>query len=174
MKLSELNEYIQTIAALGAIIALVAVGLEIRQSNRIATQQALSDNWSIWIEGTIGLIEAGVSTTLAKSMSNPDDLTLEEKIELNQYLEVWVNSYHHNYYVMYFDDRSERAVWILEEIEAAAGSVFGSRFTRAWLQKNRYYLDAEIFDAIQRGLKDLPFGSDLEYYREIDALAEAI
>ena len=45
MKLSEFNEYIQTIAALGAIIALFAVGFEIRQSNRMATQQALSDNW---------------------------------------------------------------------------------------------------------------------------------
>jgi hypothetical protein len=174
MKLSEFNEYIQTVAALGAIIALVAVGFEIRQSNRMATQQALSDNWSIWIEGTVGLIEAGVSATLAKSMSSPDDLTLEEKIELNQYLDVWISSYQHNYYQMYFDDRSERAEWILGELEEVARDVFGNRFSRAWLQKNRYMMEPEMFDAIQRGLKDVPLGSDLEYYREIDALAAAI
>lgn len=174
MKFSELNEYIQTLAALGAIIALVAVGFEIRQSNRIATQQAISANWSNWIESSIGLIEAGVSATLAKSMSNPDDLTLEEKIVLDQYLEAWVYQYEHDYNVLYFDDRSELAVGILETLVEEARTVFGSRFSRAWLQKNSYWITAEVLDAIQRGLKDVSLGSDLEYYREIDALAAAI
>ncbi len=44
MKLSDLNEYIQTLAALAAIIALVGVAYEIRNSNRLAIQQATSAN----------------------------------------------------------------------------------------------------------------------------------
>ncbi len=174
MKLSELNEYIQTIAALGAIIALVAVGLEIQQSNRIATQQAISSNWTNWIQTSVGLIEAGVSATRAKSMSNPKDLTLEEKIDLDEYLKAWVYLSEHDYNVLSLDDRSDLIVGVMEEIEEEARNIFGSRFSRAWLQLNRNWMSEEVFDAIQRGLKDVPLGSDLEYYREIDALAATL
>ncbi|MEH6586172.1 MAG: hypothetical protein V7720_06420 [Halioglobus sp.] len=174
MKLSELNDYIQTIAALGAIIALVAVGFQIQQSNRIATQEAVSNNWSNWIQTSVGLIESGISATRAKSMSNPDDLTLEEKIDLDEYLTVRISLYEHDYNVLSLDDRSRRAVWILEELEEQATVIFGSRFDRAWLEKNSFWMDTEVFDAIQRGLEDAPLGSDLEYYREIDALAATL
>ena len=51
MKLSNFNEYLQTTAAIGAIIALLAVGYEIRQSNRIA----LSEQELSWVGHIIAL-----------------------------------------------------------------------------------------------------------------------
>ena len=174
MKLSGLNEYIQTAAALGAILGLIIVGFELRQSNRIATQQAVSNNWSNWISSTIAEIESGVSKTRAKSMTNPDDLTLEEKINLDLLLQAYVYTYHHDYEVLYWDNSSELAEAVLEELVRDVPIMFGSRFSRAWLQENKHWMNTDIVTAIERGLKDAPVGSDLEYYRRIDALAATL
>jgi hypothetical protein len=174
MKLSGLNEYIQTAAALGAILGLIIVGFELRQSNRIATQQAVSNNWSNWISSTIAEIESGVSKTRAKSMTNPDDLTLEEKINLDLLLQVYVYAYHHDYTVLYWDNSSELAEEVLEELVRDVPIMFGSRFSRAWLQENKHWMNTDIVTAIERGLKDAPVGSDLKYYGRIDALAATL
>ncbi|MEH6587915.1 MAG: hypothetical protein V7720_15250 [Halioglobus sp.] len=174
MRLSDFNEYIQTMAALGAIIALIAVGYEIRQSNRIASQQAVSATWTNWIDTTVAEIESGISTTLAKSMTNPDDLALEEKIDLNSFLQAFVYKYHHDYEVLYMDDNPVLVARILEEVVMDAPIIFGSRFSRAWLQENRSWMVPEIIEAIDRSLKDIPVGSDLEYYRRIDTLAATL
>jgi hypothetical protein len=174
MKLSSLNEYIQTAAALGAILGLIIVGFEIRQSNRIATQQAVSNNWSNWIASSIAEIESGVSKTRAKSMANPDDLTLEEKINLDLLLQTYVYAFHHDYTVLYWGDSSDLAEAVLGELVSDVPIMFGSRFSRAWLQENMHWMNPDIIAAIEQGLKDAPIGSDLEYYRRIDALAATL
>ena len=66
MKLSDVNEYIQTLAGLGALVALMAVGWEIREGNRIASQQAASVSWIQWIETASADLESGIARVQAK------------------------------------------------------------------------------------------------------------
>ena len=171
MKLSDFNEYLQTVAALGAIVALLVVGYEIRESNRIATQQALSSNWSNWIEQSMGDIESGVSRTLAKSRLRPGELTLAEKIDLDFYLTGYLYAWHHDYYVLLWDTEVALSEDILTDLEEDAPLYFDTAFSRAWLQENKSWIDPQLFKAIERGLSGVALGSAVEYYRRIDALA---
>ncbi len=64
MKLSQFNDYLQTLATLGAVLGLLLVGYEVRQSNRIASSDLSSAIWSNWIESSTLSIYMPLSTSL--------------------------------------------------------------------------------------------------------------
>ncbi len=174
MKISELNEYLQTLAAFGAIIALITVGYEIRQSNRIATQQALSANWSNWLDHANSSIESKVSDVIVKSMTAEDEMSLEDKVDLDFYLSSWFYLHHHDYISLQYDNEVELTKYILQDIAGDAPTVLSSRFSRAWFSKNKYWMDPEIVNAVEEAIAKSPVGSGLKYYRDIDTQAETI
>ena len=174
MKLAELNEYLQTFAAMGAIVALLAVGYEIRQSNRIATQQTLSNNWSNWLEHAGNSVDSGIAQTIAKSMTAPDELSLEEKIDLDFYLSAWMYAHHHDYLSLLYDSETELSEFILQDIAGEAPSILGSSFARAWFFKNTFWMAEDIVRTVEVAIADYPVGSGLAYYLSIDALAETL
>jgi hypothetical protein len=174
MKLSELNEYIQTMAGLGALVALMAVGYEIREGNRIASQQAASVSWIQWIESTSSDLESGISGILAKAALSPDELTLEEKMDLDLLLQRRIYVYSHDYFVQVWEADPDAVEETLNEVEADAAVVFGSRFSRAWIRLNVDWITPELFEAIERGLESAPITSGLDYFQSIDEIAAAL
>ncbi|WP_439107312.1 hypothetical protein [Congregibacter sp.] len=80
MNLSNLNDYLQTLATVGAIIGLLMVGYQVSESNRIASQQMASSAFNLWTQAAISEVESGVLNTVAKSLTNPDELTLTDKL----------------------------------------------------------------------------------------------
>ena len=173
MKLSDINHFVQTAAALGALVALLALGYEIRQSNRIALHEATSANWTNWINFMGYKMESRISLTIAKSMKNPVELTLTEKIDLDAYLQQFTYVYHHDYGVLGWGDE-ELAESILVDLQSEVGAAFGNAFSRAWFQENRSWMFPEIADVIEREIKKHPIGSDMDYYERIDSLAANI
>ena len=176
MKFLAINEYLQTLATLGAIVGLLAVAYEIQQSNRVAQSENIADVWGQWISTSTALIESEIAETRAKAMTSPEKLTLAEKIDLDLYLQNWVYLYQHNLGSALFlgiDSESEVA-FLEEEISKEAPRTFGSSWSRAWLVENKYWIYPNVFEAIKRGLEGAPAGSDLDYYNRIDALAANI
>ena len=176
MKFLAINEYLQTLATLGAIVGLIAVAYEIQQSNRVAVSENAADNWSQWVSTSTALIESEIAVTRAKAMTSPEELTLAEKINLDLYLKNRIYLYSHNIESVNFlgiDSEDQKTV-LLGELTIEAPSVFGSAWSRAWLVENKYWMPPHVFEAIERGLEDVPLGSDLEYYNRIDALAGTI
>ena len=178
MKFLAINEYLQTLATLGAIVGLIAVAYEIQQSNRVAISENTAENWSQWISTSTALMESDIAVTRAKAMTTPEELTLAEKIDLDLYLQNWVYLYSHNTDSLYLlgvdTEASSDFTDLFEEISAEAPAIFGSSWSRAWLAENKGWIWPEIFEAIERGLEGVPVGSDLEYYNRIDALAATI
>jgi hypothetical protein len=171
-----MNEYVQTGAAVVAIMGIFLLGYEVRQGNRTALSSQLSNNWSLWVETRPALIESGVGAIIAKAMHNPDALTLAEKINLGWYLESWINLYHQN--IIASVELGLDADWVesllADEIAAEAPNIFGSRWSRAWLDENKEWMMPEVIAALEKGLRDAPIGSDLDYYERIDARAAAV
>ena len=87
MKLPQLNEYLQTLATIGAIAGLVLVAYEVRQSNNFAISEAVSRNYSNGLSRQLSLLDAQIAETLEKAMTRQaSELTLTEKIDLkNRY-----------------------------------------------------------------------------------------
>jgi hypothetical protein len=176
MKPNQINEYVQTVAAVFAIAGILLLGYELRQSNRIAISEDASVSWGHWINTSTAWIESDIASVRAKSMQNPDALSLEEKIDLDWYLQSWVSLYLHNFATTYdlgIDSEAELRT-MLEEVSQEAPQVLGGRWARGWLEENEFWIYPPVLEAIQRGLKDAPIGSDRDYYDRIDALAAAL
>ena len=174
MKLSEINEYLQTLATLGALVGLLVVAYEVRQSNTIAVADSTSAVWTNWTASSMSLMDSGFSKTRAKSMTIPEDLTLPEKIDLDFYLQGWVSSYMLDLEAMYVLDEDDFIPYLYEEAAQEAPRIFGSRFSRGWLQENKHWIAPDLVKAIEDSLKDAPIGSDLEYYARIDLFGAAL
>jgi hypothetical protein len=85
MKLSEINEYAQTVAVVLAIAGIVFVGLQVQQSNRFADADFISDFYDTQMALKSADIDSGIYATVAKSIEAPSQLTVGELLELNAY-----------------------------------------------------------------------------------------
>ncbi len=128
-----------------------------------------------WIESSTALIDSGATTAIAKSMEAPEELTLEDKVNLDLYLQSWTYGYIHDFEASYLlDDSFDQMKYTLMEASIEAPKIFGSRFSRAWLQENSNWIPEPLVEAITRGLKGVPIGSGLAYYKRIDEAAAGI
>ena len=82
-----------------------------------------------------------------------------------------------DFYPIASDSGIEEAVAFLLEIASAdAPQVFGSKFARGWLEKNqgKGFLQPNLYDALQRGLKGGQSNAILDYYTDIDKMADEL
>ena len=175
MRFAQVNDYLQTLATLGALIGLLAVGYEVRQTNRIALAEVSSNSWTNWAVSAVAEIDSGVADTLATAMTDPASLTLADRIRLDKYFDSQI--YLHSHDVFSLSELGSGLglhEWLLDEAARDAPGVFGSAFARAWLEENSDWIDPELYAAIQRGLEGAPIGADLDYYERIDARAKVI
>jgi hypothetical protein len=176
MKFAQINDYLQTLATFGAIIGLLIVAYEVRETHSISVREMASANWTNVLDRRLSLLDSGVSATLEKSMMNPDELTLREKTDLNFYFESFVVQWSHTLATVWARDwREETAILDLQVLlSRQAPGVFGSKYARAWLQVNKTNILPMVYDPIDRGLRDAPLGSDRDYYERIDALTASM
>jgi hypothetical protein len=176
MKLSEINDYIQTLATIGAIFGLVFVGLELQLSNRIAARQTSADANALWQSHFNSIRESGLRKTLAKAMLHPDELTLDELLELDAYYGDWVGLHMANIEGIELligadnPDIEKR----LAVVEGSAPYVFDSRFGRAWVDENDDWIPAAILEAIEKGLENQPHDTQLKYVELVQKKALAM
>jgi len=152
MKLSQANEYLQTIATIGAIVGLLIVGYEIRQSNEFATQQTKSQYWTNWMELASNTLSSDIHTVLAKTLQEPESLTLFEQMKVDDYYWSHLSAWSHG--VLTYDyTSSEMEKKILSALELAAPATFLGSYGRTWFEVNKGQLEQPIAEAIERGLR---------------------
>ena len=82
MKLSDINEYIQTLAALGAIVALIAVAYEIRQSRDIAIADMFQQRSAMWLELSLHKSSPEQYATIQNKFADGDFALTEAQIQV--------------------------------------------------------------------------------------------
>jgi hypothetical protein len=168
MKLNTINEYLQLGAAFGVIVGLALVVYEIRENTKISFQQEVSGNWSSWVELSMAEVESGISHELAKAMINAEELTLEEKIDLDSWLTAHVSIWMREYEAAFLT--GERDVNdALEDIAQGAYFYFGNEFTRGWYLENKYWIGPEVTRVIDEKLQSTPLGSDIAYFERVSS-----
>lgn len=147
------------------LIGLIFVALELRQNNAIAHQQAVSGNWSTWAELEMAQLDSNIPGVFAKSMTDADDLSLSEQVELSFWLSGVMSAWEHDYASLNLSQGS--AAGVLEEIKRGVPFYFGNSFTRGWYIENKYWLSPEIVSAIDDEIAVTALGSDIEHFNRI-------
>ena len=130
--------------------------------------------WIQWIEATASDLESGVSRVTAKAILGPAELSLEDKMQPDSLLQKRIYVWSHDYFVLNMESDNENAEGVLNNAIIEAPQIFGSRFSRAWLLANKYWIDPEIYDAINEGLEGASLTSELDYFKSIDAIAASL
>jgi len=165
MKNSDINDFLQLAATVGVIVSLGLVAYEIRENNAIAYQQAISGNWQNWTNLASAQLQSDIADVMAKSMTNPDDMSVAETLKLNFWLTAQMTAWEQDLATVKLTGRDpERLVTALTQ---EASWYFGNKVTRGWYFENRYTLSPEYVQAIDRALEKNPLGSDLESVERI-------
>lgn len=158
MKLSEINEYAQTVATIFAIAGIVFVGIQVQQSNRFADADFIAEFYDTQLTMINAAIDSDIYATVAKSIEAPTQLSLEELFELNAYFLAKLTQ-------MSKILDAGAALGILTEKERdyqlnnfklAAKDIFPGEFARTWVTNESRFLtpDSPIRAALLEGLND--------------------
>jgi hypothetical protein len=157
-------DYTQLVATIGVVIGIGLVLFEIRENNAVALQQSTATNWTTWNEVYIAEMQPQFASALAKAMENTDELTLSEKVILNSWLYAITGAMHQDTNALSLHGLDAEVAQYLDDLSSDVPLYFGNRFSRDWLQENKYWMHPKIFDAIERELESIPIGSDLDYF----------
>jgi hypothetical protein len=83
VNLSEIGDRLQLIASIGVIIGLILVIYEIRETNRIAENQAAIDMGALYNEWTVLMTNEQMARLFVKSLESPDALSRDELLRLH-------------------------------------------------------------------------------------------
>ena len=156
MKLSEINEYAQTIAGIVAIAGIVFVGVQIQQSNQFAEADFIAGFYDTQQSAVFNALDANMYATVAKSIEAPTNLTVEELLELDAYYNEKIAIIDKAFNVasvlgLLTDQRLETQ---LKEVTRTAKGEFPGAFGRAWVENADLPPAWPIRTALLKGLDD--------------------
>jgi|MEHZ01.3.fsa_nt_MEHZ010847633.1_2 hypothetical protein len=87
MSWTKTNQILQTSANFGIILGLVLVGLQIKDTNRIATAEFLSKSFDQKISGLDLIVGDNLGASWARAANNPAELTDTDLVTISAYLQ---------------------------------------------------------------------------------------
>ncbi len=176
MKISQLNDYIQTLATVGAIAGLLLVAYEIRQSTRIALAESIRDGQTVAINVSLSGLESGISGAIIKAETHPEALTPEEMTDLSLWLKANIQAFQMEYTqinVLGVDVEEELSGYD-KYMERSALKLFGSAWSRAWFYEEQSSLPPWIAERILRAIERSPLNGRTEGFKRMDEIAPTI
>ena len=170
MKFSPKN-IIETISIAAIIGGLILVAYQIEQSTQIARAQIRSDYTSRWISIETNRQNESLSKTLAKSLNNPDALTLAELIQLDAYYMGVIDQMYSAALQLLSGLRRGNQKDLNETFIQAAETYFGNKFAQAWwLEYKKLWvveIDLNIVIGMEKAINSVAPNSTNNYYSSI-------
>lgn len=130
MDMDKANQWLMVTSHLGILAGLILVGIQIKQDNELTRLQIFSDTTTSRIQMHEAVMGDNPAPVVMKSLTHPEDLTLEELRIMDAYMLAAVNE--------------ERRRMVLEENGLQVTAVeeedlllfyFGNEFAQAWWQQ---------------------------------------
>ena len=147
MNADRLNRWLTLVANLGVLAGLLLVAYEIRQSAGIATAQARLEYSAGWRSVDGSRQDGDFAAVVAKSIENPESLTLTERIQLDGFY-IGILDQAYSAYVAW--QAGVRPNHYASAVAAAVELNFGSAYAKAWWQANRASWDDDSAEGKHR------------------------
>ena len=152
----ELNDWLQVVGMVAVIASLIFVGFEIRQDQNLARAELASQSFQSVVMLRLTLSNPDFAKSYATMLDRPEDLTIEEALQVDSLLAGVKNLFTRECYLM------ERGVFAECDgiVRNLAPTYFGSEYAQSWWEKNRSpaqdtYLPDWINAEIERVAPDL-------------------
>ena len=167
MNTGKFNNWLQIAANLGILIGLILVGFQMRQNSELLRAELAFMESQRLIDGAQALAGENPSSVFAKHLTNLEDLSLQEQIEIEAF-----------YYTHFENWRSMHilaSIGILEDewkirIDNDAQWLLGNPYGRARWESAQNFQPQEVVDYVNNLLERKPIGPDAttrRYYESI-------
>jgi len=159
------KELFEAAGMLAIVASLVFVGLQVRQDQVIARSQLFSDGIALVVSFDAALMEPNFASIYAKMLDRPEDLSVEEMLQINSLLLQLKRMMARECYLV------ERGIYpqCVNFILPPLRQYFGSEYAQSWWRANSNpspfvpkWIDEEIAsletDRIRRGLDEVQTG----------------
>ena len=170
MRKSRWIDGLQLFALLGVLTGLILVAYEIRQNSDLAEAESVRAMIVGWQQIAYSEYATDIVNIHVKSVEDPENLTATEIGKLSAWLTVIVNQYMitfsmhaRNLGFNYGDMESGPEMDVVRDFEY----YFGSRFARAWYMENRYWIDSQLVEILDREMEANPAQSSVSYSERI-------
>lgn len=166
MQLGKLGDWLHMMASFGVLAGLIMVGLQIQQNTVWVRAEMASSFADAWMDIDSSKQDGAFAAVLAKSIEQPEDLTLAEMIQLD------------GYYFTYLDQlERERQLGGLEVSEdsidrliaATLPHFFGNAYAQAWWAESKFKLSDDLEEIVDREIAKISADHDQDYYARIRA-----
>ena len=171
MNNSKFAEWLQTAVAVSVLAGVLLVAWELTQNNKLAGYERIADVNQMWADIYDFEHENAVWLSYKKSIENPQDLTDEELLTLDS----WMNRLMD---VMVLNAMQNREHGIssgpMARPDVYVDDYFGSPFTRAWLidAKDWYMEDApELVEILIEEFRETPALSEYDRFEQLRLFA---
>ena len=159
------KQLFETVGLLAIVASLIFVGLQVRQDQAIARSQLFSDGMARVDSFNQALMEPEFASTYAKMLERPEDLSVEEMLQINGLMNQLVSMMVRECYLMERGIYPQCANFILPPLRR----FFGNKYAQSWWRVNRPgtlyapdWIDDEIAaletDRLRRRLDDVKAG----------------
>jgi len=167
MNRENFNRWITVGANIGVLIGLILVAIEINQANTTARAEMAASFQDRWVDIDISWQDAEFAKTWAKSLTQPNELTTAEMLQLNGFM--WTFADHVTNYKFMWDlgiFKQPQATFE-ETVIDVADIYFGSQYGRAWYEENRQSFAPSTVEILDNHLENLGSSEYLDQFQRI-------
>lgn len=172
MEISKFNHWLQISANIGIVAGLLLVGIQLKQNSDLLKTQLLYEESNRAIEMETQVIGENAARVWAKSLTEPQNLTLEEQRIMEALL--WIYAEHLR------ATRLLATLGLLDDdewrlrVRADSGFFYGNRYAAAWWKNYKAgneVVPQDLIDAVDARLADVSVDNTLEYFgRQLEYL----
>ena len=161
---------LEAFTSVSILAGLILVAYEIRQNNDFAEADAVRALTVGWQQIDMSMYETDIASIRIKSIEDPQDLTSAEILKMSSWLSVIINQYSLEFSMDYRNLSYDYGDVPNDTEQALIGGFdyyFGNRFARSWYLENRFWMDTEIVEIMDREYEARPIQSGASYAERI-------
>ena len=147
------RDWLQIVGLVGIISGLMLVAYEVRQTNKFAQAEAIRAMYEGWDSVQIQSFSSDIFDIYIKSFKDPDGLSDAEIMKMDAWLTVQMNQCDSR---MVMQKMGLNPYDTVQGIEVDFDYYFGNSFGRAWFSRNKYWMEAELVEAIEQQMANRP------------------
>jgi len=167
MQRENINRWISIVANIGVLIGLILVAVEINQANTTARAEMATSFQDRWVDIDISWQNAEFAETWAKSLTQPDQLTTAEMLQLNGLMWTFVDHLG-NYKLMWdlgiFEPPQETYE---QSVIDVADIFFGSKYGLAWYEENKGSINPATVEILDKHINSFGQSEFLDQFKRI-------
>jgi len=167
MNTDKFNNWLQIAANLGILIGLILVGFQMRQNSDLLRAELVYMETQRLIDGAQALAGENPSSVFAKHLTNLEDLSLQEQIEIEAYYYTHLENWRSMHFLASIGISEDE--WKIR-IDADAQWLLDNPYGRAHWESNQSTLPQVVIDYVNSVLEQKPLGPDEQTQRYYEVI----